>query len=169
MPNIIDLKGRQFDFLTVLDIASERKSGAVTWHCVCECGKEVDVTAGNLKSRNTKSCGCHKLKIQKDSLLNIHKLKRDQIARYGTNPVMIAVNKTPAKNNTTGYVGVYVYQNTRYRAMIQFKKKLYHLGVYDKIEDAIKARKIAEEKLFGNFLSWYNEQKTNNSNEKQIV
>lgn len=28
------------------------------WHCICECGKECDVRASDLKSGNTTSCGC---------------------------------------------------------------------------------------------------------------
>ena len=38
-----------------------------------------------------------------------------------------------------------------------FKKKIYHLGRFekDKKNDAIKIRKEAEKKLFGEFLEWY--------------
>ena len=47
-------------------------------------------------------------------------------------------------------------------AEIMFKKKKYYLGRYSEKETAIKARKRAEEELFGNFLEWYhNEYKKN--------
>ncbi len=34
------------------------KSGERVWLCKCECGKTVEVRSSNLKSGNTKSCGC---------------------------------------------------------------------------------------------------------------
>ena len=34
------------------------KRGSVYWHCVCDCGNEVDVTAAGLVHGNYHSCGC---------------------------------------------------------------------------------------------------------------
>lgn len=51
------LYGQIFGRLTVLDWEGNGK-----WHCLCECGNEVLVQTDNLKSGNTKSCGC----LQKD-------------------------------------------------------------------------------------------------------
>ena len=34
-------------------------------------------------------------------------------------------------------------------------KKSYWLGTFDKIEDAVSARKEAERHLYGDFLEWY--------------
>ena len=45
----------------------------------------------------------------------------------------------------------------KYRAYINFQHKQYHLGSYEKLEDAIRARKVAEEKIYGTFLNWYAE------------
>ena len=39
----------------------------------------------------------------------------------------------------------------------EIKNKSYHLGYFDSKEDAIKVRKTAEKKLFGEFLEWYKE------------
>ena len=61
------------------------------------------------------------------------------------------------KNNTTGYNGVNITKSGRYRAYINFKRKQYHLGVYDTAEEAAEARKIAEQKIYGDFLKWYAE------------
>lgn len=60
------------------------------------------------------------------------------------------------KNNTSGYTGVVSYRG-RWRAQITFKRKSYNLGTYDRIEDAVRARKQAEERIFGEFLNWYYE------------
>lgn len=36
------------------------KSGTLItmWHCICDCGKETNVSTGNLRSGHTISCGC---------------------------------------------------------------------------------------------------------------
>ena len=51
------LYGQIFGRLTVLNWEGNGK-----WRCLCECGNEVLVQTDNLKSGNTKSCGC----LQKD-------------------------------------------------------------------------------------------------------
>lgn len=35
------------------------------------------------------------------------------------------------------------------------QQQSYWLGTYDTIEQATKARRIAEEKIYGNFIQWY--------------
>ena len=51
--------------------------------------------------------------------------------------------------------------NNKWQAYIMFKKKMYHLGMYDKKEDAAKARKEAEDKYFNAFLDEYNKNMNN--------
>ena len=51
--------------------------------------------------------------------------------------------------------------NKKWQAYIMFKKKMYHLGMYDKKEDAAKARKEAEDKYFNAFLDEYNKNMNN--------
>ncbi|MBR4144178.1 MAG: zinc-ribbon domain-containing protein [Lachnospiraceae bacterium] len=57
-----DLTNKQFYKLTVLYRAADyvQPSGQHKrmWHCKCECGNECDVRASDLKSGNTRSCGC---------------------------------------------------------------------------------------------------------------
>ena len=60
----------------------------------------------------------------------------------------------PQRNNTSGYTGVQARGN-RYIAIITFKRKVYYLGSYAKIEDAVTVRRQAEAHLFGTFLDWY--------------
>ena len=55
---IKDLTGMRFGRLTVLRRAEDDGSGRPRWLCRCDCG-ELCVAAGrNLRSGNTKSCGC---------------------------------------------------------------------------------------------------------------
>ena len=57
-----DLSGKRFGMLTVLYRAADyiQPSGQHKrmWHCRCDCGKESDIRASDLKSGNTRSCGC---------------------------------------------------------------------------------------------------------------
>lgn len=58
-PKADDLTGRRFGRLTVL-----KRVGTIDrrpiWRCQCDCGKKTDVRSVDLKSGNTKSCGCYK-------------------------------------------------------------------------------------------------------------
>ena len=65
--NIIDLTGQQFGKLTALYVSGRSKRREAVWHCKCECGKECDAPADDLKSGNTKSCGC--LKSYKEEMI----------------------------------------------------------------------------------------------------
>ena len=59
---LIDLIGKQYGRLTVIGRATNTVSQAgnkkIKWHCKCECGKEIDVSATHLRSGHTQSCGC---------------------------------------------------------------------------------------------------------------
>lgn len=57
-------------------------------------------------------------------------------------------------SNLTGARGVYLERKTgKYRARIKFQGKLYNLGSYANLEDAVKARRQGEMKFFGEFLA----------------
>ena len=43
-----------------------------------------------------------------------------------------------------------------------FCKKNYYLGYYEDINEAIKARELAEKKLYGDFITWYETEFKNN-------
>lgn len=53
-----DLVGHTFDKLIVLSWAGKNKHRKTTWLCECECGNQKIIEGGNLKQRQTKSCGC---------------------------------------------------------------------------------------------------------------
>lgn len=64
MGKINDLTGEKFGMLTVNHRGADRygKSGRkfITWVCTCDCGNIVTVDANNLRTGNSKSCGCDK-------------------------------------------------------------------------------------------------------------
>ena len=64
--------------------------------------------------------------------------------------------KTVRCNNTSGVPGVdWLAKKQRWRASICFKGKRYYLGSYTGFQDAVKARKAAEENLHDRFLREY--------------
>ena len=63
MPKSIDITGEKYGLLTVQFLQPERKNKQKVWHCVCDCGNEIDVVQSALRSGNTKSCGCLQKKV----------------------------------------------------------------------------------------------------------
>lgn len=53
-----NLTSQRFGKLTVLKPTGKKQYGNRTWLCVCDCGKEITVKGGNLKSGSVTSCGC---------------------------------------------------------------------------------------------------------------
>lgn len=53
-------------------------------------------------------------------------------------------------NNTSGITGVYWYKN-KWESLISFNGKLQYLGLFDNFDDAVKARKEAEIRCFGDY------------------
>lgn len=60
-------------------------------------------------------------------------------------------NTNIQKNNTSGFKGVYWFQNRYWRAKIQFKNKRIHLGFFRNKIDAAKAYNEAAKIYFGEF------------------
>lgn len=56
--NAIDLRGRTFGHLTVLDIPPGRRKNALVWTCRCACGAQCVATTNVLTYGRKKSCGC---------------------------------------------------------------------------------------------------------------
>lgn len=64
----LDLRGQRYGHLLV--ISEMPASGSQSqWLCRCDCGAEVVVQLGNLRSGHTKSCGCLKVEAQNRSHL----------------------------------------------------------------------------------------------------
>jgi len=54
----MNLSGRRFGRLTVLEEAGRNKWNRVLWKCLCSCGTIKVVNGNNLRIGDTKSCGC---------------------------------------------------------------------------------------------------------------
>ena len=67
-------------------------------------------------------------------------------------------NRGLQKNNTSGYPGVnWVKREQKWRARIKVDGKEQHLGLFSDINDAIQAKKAAEEKYFKEFSYYYSQ------------
>ena len=152
------LIGKKFGKLTVLAKTDERYSdGSILYECLCDCGKTTVVRGDYLKNGNTVSCGCIA-----EQTLNAGRTKLKKAFFDGTNVRQISPDRKLNSNNKTGVKGVcWSSQKQKYRAQITFKGKVYHLGFYDKLEDAAKARKQAEEKMFGSFMAEHTKEERN--------
>lgn len=58
----LDLTGKKFGKLKVLQRSGLTPRGEVLWECLCACGMICEVRAGHLRRGNSKSCGCGQLK-----------------------------------------------------------------------------------------------------------
>ncbi|MDR0475049.1 MAG: hypothetical protein LBH43_15420 [Treponema sp.] len=59
MGQFIDLTGKRFGRLTVIERAENGSRGNSRWACKCDCGKMIVIRADHLRSRQHKiSCGC---------------------------------------------------------------------------------------------------------------
>lgn len=156
-PPMEDLTGRIFGRLTVIEEA-EWKKGTSYWRCKCECVNETVVKYGYLISGHTKSCGC----LQKTQIIeNLKLVEGMSITKLETRK-----NKLSSAN-TSGYTGVFQNKKTgKWVAQITFKGKCYHLGVFEKIEDAVKARQRGEE-MYDDFLEWYYSEHPKQENKKE--
>ena len=140
----LDLTGQKFGRLTVLAPAAN-VGNRTAWLCRCDCGKKTVVRTYHLRSGHTKSCGCQNGDGGPRYALGLSYVD-------GTCVEMLAA-KTVRSNNTSGVPGVdWWASKQRWRAAICFKGKRYYLGSYSRFEDAVKARKRAEEELHDGFL-----------------
>lgn len=60
----IDLRGRTFGQLTVLELSEQRdQSGTLLWKCRCTCGSITYAASHKLLTGKKKSCGCQTGKL----------------------------------------------------------------------------------------------------------
>jgi hypothetical protein len=61
MGQFVDLTGKKFTRLLVIEKSGHDHEGKILWKCLCDCGN-IKITAGKyLKNGDTKSCGCYNI------------------------------------------------------------------------------------------------------------
>jgi hypothetical protein len=76
---MIDLTFKTYGRLWVLNPIGKDAKGHKTWLCICKCGSQVVISSKNLKSENTRSCGC---------------LNKDVITTHGHSPRKLKISPT---------------------------------------------------------------------------
>ena len=135
-----DLTGQDFGFLHVEEkIVKDRHT---YFRCKCKCGGEIIATGSYLRAGRVKSCGCRIGMKERTKEYNEKGMLSPRVLKNAAN-----------KNSQSGYVGVnWNRQTNRWMASIIFRGKTHYLGTFENVEDAIMARKIAEEKYYGELL-----------------
>jgi hypothetical protein len=62
-----DLVGHRFHRLQVTEFSHINSLRNCVWKCLCECGNIVLVAGGHLGSGHTRSCGCYRNEIRKET------------------------------------------------------------------------------------------------------
>lgn len=136
-----DLVGQKFGLLTVVDEAGYSGKKKL-WLCECNCGNTIVVPTDRLKSGRVISCG----HLRPQRATHAAKMKASHIVE-GVKEDWFS--DTISGNNTTGYLGVGVYQTysgkTRYRARLVVNYKEYEKSGFKTAEDAYQARLSLEE------------------------
>ena len=71
---LIDMLGKKYGRLTVLEKVNKLDSTRANWKCVCDCGNTITISGKKLRSGHTKSCGCYRKEVTapQQGLKNIH-------------------------------------------------------------------------------------------------
>ena len=167
MSKYVDLPiGSQFGLLTVLERAPDkilpngRHRGQ--FRCRCQCGNETVVDPTSLKNGSTKSCGClhpggkvglkdltgqtfGKLAVieRADDYVTpkgVHRVAWKCKCSCGREKVVTAISLSSGKTKSCGFCK---------HADIKVNKENIRLGSFATFEEAVAARKAAEEKYFG--------------------
>ena len=137
--------GRKIDQLTVM-----QKLDNDIYLCECDCGNTREVSYKFLMSGAYMSCRECATKRHNDAIVSA-------TFKDGTQPGKIKLNKPPNKSNKSGATGVnWDKARGKWQASIRFKGRKYNLGRFDDKQDAINARKKAEQDIY---LPYIEEQK----------
>lgn len=143
-----DVTGMVFGKLKAIGYTGRSQYGRAVWLFECECKNKIELPLGYVVSGGTWCCGCEKMENK-----GFEKARKNTCV-LGTNIPAIRSKKL-SKKNTSGITGVHFLKDiNKWEAKIMFQRTVYYLGRYAEREDAISARKKAEEKR-DDFLKWY--------------
>lgn len=153
--NLRKLVGRVYGSLKISEIVGtlRRYGGKKQTFVKCECllcGGVSEMPLNRLKQGGASKCAAC-------SIATLEQGREAGLDFYADGTLISAIDgrRKKNRNSSTGYTGVSVHKSGKYRAYICFRRKQYHLGIFDSIEDAIAARKQAEKEIYGDFLDWF--------------
>lgn len=134
--NIDDYIGKKFNHLTLVkNLNKINKDNSKMALFKCDCGNEKELVFTQVLNGQVRTCGCKQGYVSKSKR---KKAEKTRIKFYKTKTM---------SNNTSGYTGISIV-NGKYRVRIQKNGKSHHVGYFNNLEDAIKSRKLAEDKYF---------------------
>lgn len=134
--NIDDYIGKKYNHLTLIkNLNKLDKYNSKLALFKCDCGNEKELVFTQVLNGDVKTCGCKQGYLTESARDKQH----HSLLNFFTNKTM--------KNNKTGHTGISLV-NGRYRVRIQINHKSKHVGYFNSLEEAVKARKIEEEKYF---------------------
>lgn len=102
MSKFVDLTGRKFGRLTVLERDGHNSRGDIMWWCRCDCGGITHTSGQNLKSGMTKSCGCLRVEAVKN-IKTTHGYSKERL--YGIWKGMLSRCNNASNTNYKDYGG----------------------------------------------------------------
>ena len=147
----IDLTGQRFGRLTVLSRSDRRAPrGARTvplWECRCDCGAITYKATDTLTNPDISMCAACAAQYAAERA-------RDSAGYVGGTQLTKLKEMKKTTVTASGVRGVYWdARSNKWRAQLKFKGKLMSFGSFDQLEQAVEARKKAEEEYFGAFLA----------------
>lgn len=162
--NAVDEVCNKYGRLTVIKKANVQDNSHVKWLCECICGNKTIVDSSNLRSGRVKSCGCLSREVARETILETNSKREytSETIKYaheslrlkeGTSLTMIGKSETTAKSGVRG-----VYWNkslNMWVAQLTLKGTRLLDKAFSNKQDAINARKEAEEEYFKPILEKY--------------
>ncbi len=147
--NTIDMVGREFGKLTVIERSGATKNDNAQWLCQCDCGETTIAMGTSLRRGDTVSCGCDNIK----QITKAREILHNELSVDGVQLPLLT--KKVRSDSGTGHKGVS--KRVRkgrisYEVSIGVKGKRIHVGTYKTLGVAIAARKAAEEKYHKPYL-----------------
>lgn len=135
----------------VLEILPEKKGACFLCRTVCpKCGKEVTVKLTRL-STIQHCAACNKDIGEKVGAIH----STTYVDGSSLMSIRARIGGHINKNSTSGANGVCKDRHGRWRSYINFQRKQYNLGSYDTVEEAVAARKEAENLIYAPYLKEY--------------
>lgn len=151
-----DITSQKFGKLTAIKKVGLTEKQLQKWLCQCDCGNYKEVAYTHLVKGLVMSCGCLKANAAEKATKAINEASVDGVK-------IPLITKKRAKNNTTGRKGISKVKTKtgriRYRVRITLNNKTIQIGNFDTLEEAIKARELAEEKYYKPYIDEYEERK----------
>ena len=126
-------------------------------YCWFKSNKGYVVTSVYMGNNKNKTLGLHSLVMDASDDIYVDHIRHNKLDNRKSelrfiNSVNNERNSKLSKNNTSGVTGVTWHSRDNvWQARIKVNYKYIHLGYFDKFEDAVAARKQAEEKYFGEY------------------